>query len=58
MSLTRPRYPSEFREQMVELVRSGRSPEELAWEFEPSAQSIRNWVSQAHRDEGPVHTTA
>ena len=35
MSMTRPRYPSEFREQMVELVRSGRSPEELAREFEP-----------------------
>jgi hypothetical protein len=27
---------------MVELVRSGRNPEELAKEFEPSAQSIRN----------------
>ena len=37
MSLTRPPYPSGFREQMVELVRSGRSPEELAREFEPSA---------------------
>ena len=50
MSMTRPRYASEFREQMVELVRSGRSPEELAREFEPSAQSIRNWVGQADRD--------
>jgi transposase len=37
---------------MVELVRSGRMPEELAKEFEPSAQAIRNWVSQADRDEG------
>ena len=52
MSMTRPPYPSGFREQMVELVRSGRSPEELAREFEPSAQSIRNWVGQADRDEG------
>ncbi len=52
MSLTRPPYPSGFREQMVELVRSGRSPEELAREFEPSAQSIRNWVDQADRDAG------
>ena len=41
MSMTRPPYASEFREQMVELVRSGRSAEELAREFEPSAQSIR-----------------
>ncbi len=52
MSITRPPYPTAFREQMVELVRSGRSPEELAREFEPSAQSIRNWVSQSDRDEG------
>ena len=56
MSMTRPPYPpSGFREQMVELVRSGRSPEELAREFEPSAQSIRNWVNQAGRDEGRSH---
>ncbi len=51
--MTRPPYASEFREQMVELVRSGRSPEELAREFEPFARSIRNWVGQADRDEGP-----
>jgi transposase len=37
---------------MVELVRSGRDPEQLAREFEPSAQAIRNWVTQADRDEG------
>jgi transposase len=37
---------------MVELVRSGRSPESLAQQFEPTAQAIRNWVRQAHRDEG------
>ena len=29
-------YPPEFRQQMVELVRAGRSPEALAREFEPS----------------------
>ncbi len=51
MSITRPPYPPEFRGQMVELVRSGRSPEELAREFEPSAQAIRNWVGRADRDE-------
>ena len=55
MPMTRPPYSSGFREQMVELVRSGRSPEELAREFEPSAQSIRNWVGQADRDEGRSH---
>ena len=45
-------YPPEFRQQMVELVRSGRTPGELSREFEPSAQTIRNWVHQADRDEG------
>ena len=52
MSNTRPPYAPEFRQQMVELIRTGRSPEELAREFEPSAQAIRNWVAQADRDEG------
>jgi transposase len=37
---------------MVELVRVGRTPEELSREFEPTAQSIRNWVCQADIDEG------
>ncbi len=45
-------YPPEFRRQMVELVRAGRSPEELGREFEPSGQTIRNWVRQADLDEG------
>lgn len=45
-------YPPEFRRQMVELVRAGRSPEELAKEFQPSAQSIRVWVRQADLDDG------
>ena len=45
-------YPPEYRQQMVELVRAGRTPEELSQEFEPSAQAIRNWVQQAERDEG------
>ena len=45
-------YAAEFRRQMIELVRAGRRPEELAKEFEPSAQAIRNWVTQADRDEG------
>jgi transposase len=52
MSEKRRPYAAEFRRQMVELVRAGRGPEELAREFEPSAQTIRNWVAQADRDEG------
>jgi transposase len=40
-------YPPAFRRQMIELVRHGRTPEELGREFEPAAQAIRNWVKQA-----------
>jgi transposase len=52
MAKTRPPYSPEFRRQMVELVHAGRSPEELAQEFEPTAQSIRNWVGQAEYEAG------
>jgi transposase len=52
MAKTRPPYTPEFRRQMVELVHAGRSPEELAQEFEPTAQSIRNWMAQAERNAG------
>jgi transposase len=52
MPRTRPPYPPEFRRQMIELVRAGRTPESLSREFEPSAQAIHNWVRQADRDEG------
>ena len=37
---------------MVDLVRAGRSPQQLANEFEPSAQAISNWVEQADLDDG------
>jgi transposase len=37
---------------MVELFRAGRNSEELAREFGPSAQTIRNWAAQADRGEG------
>jgi transposase len=52
MPKTRPPYAPEFRRQLVELVRAGRDPADLAREFEPSAQAIRNWVAQADRAEG------
>ncbi len=51
MPKSHPPYPPEFRRQMVELVRAGGSPEELAREFEPSGQTIRNWLRQADLDE-------
>ena len=52
MPRNRPAYPPEYRQRMVDLVRGGRTPEELSREFEPSAQSIWNWVRQGERDEG------
>ena len=45
-------YAEEFKKKLVALVREGRTPEELARQFEPSAQGIRNWVVQTDRDEG------
>lgn len=55
MPKARPAYPAEFRRKLVELVRAGRTPQELSRQFEPSAQAIRNWVAQAERDEGKRH---
>jgi transposase len=52
MSRSRREYPPEFRQKLIELVEAGRSPEELAKEFEPSAQTIRNWVKRAQADGG------
>ncbi len=52
MPKSHPPYPPEFRRQMVELVRAGRTPGELAREFECSEQTIRNWVRQTDLDEG------
>ena len=54
MRKSHPPYPPELRRRLVELVRAGRSPAELAEEFEPSDQCIRNWVKQADRDRGKL----
>ncbi|WP_299823242.1 transposase [uncultured Jannaschia sp.] len=61
MSRYRPAYPPEFRRQLVDLVRSGRTPKELSREFEPSAASIAGWVRRADARDGKrpdVLTTA
>ena len=52
MPKSRPPYSPEFRRQIVDLVRAGRSPEDLAREFEPTAQSIGAWVATADKQEG------
>jgi transposase len=50
-------YPLEFRQQLVELVRGGRTPEALSREFGPSAPTIRNWVvhEEMRRGDGLTH---
>ena len=52
MPRTRPEYPPELRQKLVELARAGRSAASLAREFEPTENTIRNWVAQADRDAG------
>ena len=52
MPRTHPPYLPEFRRQMVDLVRAGRDPDDLAREFEPTGHSILAWVAQADRNEG------
>ena len=36
-------YPEEFKKKLLALVREGRRRGELARQFEPMAQAIRNW---------------
>lgn len=47
MPSSKPPYPAEFRQQMVELARAGRGLKQLSREFGVSANAIRNWVQQA-----------
>ena len=42
---SRRAYPPEFRQQIVELFLAGRSTSELAKDFGPHPQSIRNWAA-------------
>lgn len=54
MTKVRTPYPAEFREQMLEYVRAGRSPAALSHEFGVSAQSITHWVGQAAIESGKL----
>ena len=47
MPKTKPPYAQGFRDQMVELVRSGRSPSDLSKEFGCHVTSILSWVRKA-----------
>lgn len=52
MPRSKPPYPAEFRQQLVELARLGRTAAELSREFGVSAQTVTNWVAQAAIDAG------
>lgn len=52
MPKPKPPYPAEFRQQIIELARAGRTPAQLSREFGPTAQSIANWIAQDARDRG------
>jgi transposase len=52
MPRTRPPYPQQFRDRIVELARAGRSVSELAEEFEPTGQTIRTWIKKADVEDG------
>ena len=52
MPRSRPPDPLEFRNQIIELARAGRTPAELAKEVEPTAQTISNSIAK------PIATTA
>jgi transposase len=52
MPRTKPPYPPELRQRIVDLARAGRTAASLAREFEPTETCIRNWIAQADRDAG------
>jgi transposase len=52
MPKSRPPYPAEFRQQMIELARAGKTPTQLSKEFGVTAQTVSTWVAQAARDAG------
>jgi transposase len=46
MPRTRSGYSPQYRQQLVDLVREGPTPEALAREFEPRGQAIRNRLAK------------
>ena len=53
---SKPPYPLQFRQQMIELVAAGRRPSELAREFGCHETSILGWV-RASKEAGGVPPT-
>jgi transposase len=53
MAKKHPRsYPMDFRQNIIDLARAGRKPEELATQFDLAPQTVRNWIRQADLDGG------
>jgi transposase len=52
MKQNRPVYTLDYRQKIVELVRSGRSVLDVAREFNLSEQTVRNWRKHDGVDEG------
>jgi transposase len=52
MPRTHQPYAPQYRRRIIELARAGRSVNELAREFEPTAETIRQWIKQAGLDDG------
>ena len=51
MNQRRTPYPREFREQILELVKAGRTPSELAKEVGCHSTTILGWIRQANADD-------
>ena len=58
MPTSKPPYPAEFRQQIVELARAGRGLKQLSREFGVSANAIRNWVHRADGVQPPATSRA
>ena len=51
--MAKKHYSDDYKRQLVELVRTGRKPSELARQFEPAAKTIREWVKEAEARHHP-----
>ncbi len=52
MPRTKPAYPPEFRQKILDLVRAGRTISSLVLEFGPTDNTIRNWIARSEREGG------
>ena len=50
MPKSRPPYPPEFRREAVQMVRSGRTVQEVSTALGMTAQSLRTWIKQEGLD--------